>query len=242
MGVVDEILQRWRGPSDDSERSAFWETEHANDDARFMGITPPDVTYAFHRVVDIVTGPACSILEIGVGRGASIVNLVERGHDVTAVDIAPSALARLAALNCRRLLTAELLSVEAESVDLVLCHLVLPHCSDTAAKFLICQAARVVRPTGVATFQFSSLIDVNLPFQGPMTRERHLVGRLHFMRTPERMRALVLEAGAVPELHDRPTAFVAYNVAWHAVRVTRPNRQDEAVRECAPPPARGPDT
>jgi SAM-dependent methyltransferase len=137
----------------------FWEDQHKGQKLLYLTGSSPEEVFTYHKI-----NPKSNItfLDIGVGTGTMCRYQKNLGNVVVAVDISNTALKNVSGCANTRFLIEDFHKIETESVDMAICHLVIQHCDDEMAKYIITNAYRALKPNGVFSFQFAGVINESL--------------------------------------------------------------------------------
>jgi len=132
-----------------------WQNVHVTGNTYWLTGSNPEYVYDVHHLSDLLKNKDLNITEIGIGKGDSIKYLAAF-NNVIAIDIVPDAFEKIA--NCSRtILINDFNIVESNSQDLILCHLVIQHCSKDMVRHLINNSIRCLKKQGIFSFQFAYL-------------------------------------------------------------------------------------
>jgi len=193
----------------------FWETAHEKTHTLWLTGSTPKKVYAIHQMPPLKNKV---IMEIGIGTGDSVRYLKNHGNDMIAVDIANAALKRVedVAVVCR---TDNLPTIPDDSVDFVLCHLVVQHCAPDMVRYMFREVFRVLKPEGVFSFQYAVLESSQEVLEESPLWPTVVAGQHHFYTRP-RIATLIEEAGGVllEELDGGLYGKQGVNIRWRIVR------------------------
>ena len=194
----------------DQPIDAFWEERHAEDSRTWLTGSHGEEVWKRLGVRDRL-GPAVRVLNIGVGMGYCTRELAALGTQTHAVDIAPSALARV--VDVATTWNAANLNWLPESYfDVALSHLVAQHMNDDALVGQIREVSRALRPEGVFAMQFAHPCDG----EGQLdTRLNAKAGAV--LRTHDKMSDLASAAGAIITSMEITEQYAAYGMGWSTV-------------------------
>jgi SAM-dependent methyltransferase len=174
------------------ENAQFWEAAQARSDKNWVTDDTLRHICGLHNVSMVYEATASlNVLEIGVGLGAATKELHKLNHIVTAVDISPTALSRVASFCKATHLTPAMVDIPSDSIDFAMCSNVFIHCDDEMVGFISEQVARVLRDGGRFMCDTSN---VPHPISEP-NRDESLSRGTHNYRTRDRLIQLVCESG-----------------------------------------------
>jgi SAM-dependent methyltransferase len=209
----------------------FWEQKHVEQDGCWLTGAGPGV-YATMGLGDLLQTKRLNVLEIGIGTGTQIRALAER-HSVIAVDICPSALLKVN--DCAKtVLTCDMPSIESQTIDIAICHLVFQHCAKNMFEFIVEQTIRTLKIGGEFVFQTAGLPNIESVLKGeiPCTFKwenkgiipdfyAREIGKTHFFRDIEDVMATVNRFGRVISVSN-PIVYPDHcNITWNYVRCGR---------------------
>lgn len=185
-------MRRLRPNSDPLDARAvadWWNRVHQRKERLWLTGSDPAHVWRFLGVTDRLQ-PGQTVLDIGVGEGQMSRALHARGLRVSALDIAPAALARVRDITERQFLPAQLNTLPPGYFDWALSHLVAQHMDDDALRAQIAAVLRSLKPGGTLAIQFADVPGAdrsrrNSPAEQKMGNE---------IRTPAEMRHLVAQA------------------------------------------------
>jgi ubiquinone/menaquinone biosynthesis C-methylase UbiE len=141
--------------------------ERVYPESRFGGFSDVDGTMLFYSRVHALLGPDVTVLDVGCGRGAGLLNdpvpfrrdlrnLRGKCRSIVGIDVDPDA-AQNPGIDEFRLLADEAIwPVADQSIDLIISDFVLEHIKDPTSYFA--EAARVLKPKGIFCARTSNRI------------------------------------------------------------------------------------
>jgi cyclopropane fatty-acyl-phospholipid synthase-like methyltransferase len=190
-GPVDQATLDLRQSEANAESVADW-WNRAHKEASQLWLTGSLPEQVWSRLgVESLLRPGATVLNIGVGLGLDTRALVERGCETHVYDISSSALQRVSDVATGWLAGTALPEA---TFDVALSHLVAQHMSDAdlAQQFRYVIAA--LKPMGVFAIQFAYRADAPEATDGDGPLPQKAGGVL---RSPERMRGMIEEAGGL---------------------------------------------
>ena len=159
--------------------NSFWESKHEGNDTFYLtGSKLNDIDH-YHNILGLDNLKQMSFLEIGVGHGNLSHELVNLVGKLICCDISSKALDKVSDKVYTKHLTNDIKNIE--SVDFILCHLVLQHCNDV-------EVGRIINETnlnkdGIMSIQVAFLIDKTTPI--------NVDGNVHFFRNLSDMENII---------------------------------------------------
>ena len=198
-------------------KKEFWENKHEESSTLWLTKTRARKIYKYHGIEFEVKSTGLNILEIGIGPGLVIQDLVPR-HNLTAVDISEIALDNVKSI-ANTYLVSDFENIADNTFDLIICHLVMQHCDKTMVNWIVNNAIRCVKSSGKCSFQFA-----HLPKEC-ITDNFHLKGitnGTHYFLTPDEIDSIIKKnfgkTICSPIIRKFPNG--KHNIIWYFYKFT----------------------
>lgn len=156
--------------------------------------------------------PGTAVLNIGVGKGYCTRHLAERGCLVSALDISPLALAKVADVIQAGYLAEALQELPAAAFDLALSFLVAQHMDHAALAAQLAAVGRALKPGGLFALQYAFALDPAAPPRSEDSPETCQVGGV--LRRRDTMEAMTREAGLRVLRSWEDSRYPDYGSGW----------------------------
>jgi len=192
----------------------WWNRAHEVNHRWWLSGTPGEEVWDRLEVKNFLS-PGAQVLEVGVGLGLSVQALVERGCQVSVLDISPVALKRVSSV-AQGYLSSELQRLPINTFDVAMSHLVSQHMTDHDLEMQITAVVASLKPTGVFAIQFSSHLD---GLDHPHDESSSSTKGGGVLRSPDEMKKLSQAAQAV-KLIEREK-YPQFGSRWYVLHLKR---------------------
>lgn len=196
----------------------FWEAMHLTNNLYELTGSQLNTVANFLRIQTRLQQKACHILVIGVGFGYEISQLVALGHTVSALDIAPAALKRVAPLIKVGYLANQIQTLPSNQFDLIISFLVTQHLSDADFSAQLHNCLRALTNNGIFALQYAQVVNQRKYFS-LSDQIRH--GQVS--RSPKKFKQMVDNQGGYIVWHSVPYLIPHVMINWYAVHLTKVN-------------------
>jgi len=166
----------------------FWREQHEIG-GYWLSNTKPIYIYDQHDIKNLILyGNPINIMDVGIGNGDLIKELVSYNHNVIAVDICENALNKVENI-AKTYLVDNLSNITSNSIDLCICHLVFQHNNIEIINMMIREIYRILKVNGIFTFQIAFKLDSNIPLEDEYTN-REIAG-IEFIYTTDQISNMI---------------------------------------------------
>jgi len=149
-------------PSGSKALKEYWTIQHANHDRRLLTGTTGQNTWDNLRIASKIK-VGTTVLEIGVGLGHSIREMISKGLNVSVVDIVPEAFECIKDLQIKTYLADQLDTLPEAYFDLAISHMVCCHQPDDILKEQIKYVINSLKPEGIFAILVAGLTGSPIP-------------------------------------------------------------------------------
>jgi len=187
----------------------FWKTKHdENNNLWLTGCTL--IEYKKYHNIDIDNKV---VLEIGIGKGIATREMSELVQKLYTIDIVQEALDKVSDIS-ETFLTEQFIEIPPDTFDFIICNLVLQHCDSEACNFLISNAIRTLKPTGMLSIQTADGANLSAQYKD-FQKNKQL-----YMRNPNTVKQWIIDAGGTVG-ENRTYNFHSANIHWNIMEVVK---------------------
>ena len=211
---ANEVAQ---DPWDQASVADWWETVHRNDEVLWLTGSEPEHVWKFLGVEGKMRRGQ-TILNVGIGLGYDTHALHERGLRISALDISPTALARVRNITQDAWLATELDRVPHDRFDWILSYLVAQHMSDADLRDQFRHLIPALKQNGIFAIQFAESPGTDVTRRNTSPQQK-LGGAC---RSYDEMEAMATECGGRIAWRSEPWIVPAGSgTVFHAIHIMK---------------------